>query len=167
MFVPFIDQEFLDEIKGIAEGAKAAGAGIVGTETTIGGFSQYRPNEAPEFFRVRRAMQYAVSLDQFADLMKKQNSGGYANGWLLGDIRTGEIMRFELGLKFTGIDRTRDGYYIGFNAPYDPRIRNLECSGMVWGDIRTPEGARQVRLAQLMDGRCLEQAITKKLVCLK
>ena len=125
-------------------------AGLMGTETTIGGFGQYDPNEAPEFFRVRKAMQYATSLDDAVELMKKRNNGGYANSWLFGDANTGEIMRFELGLKFYNVERTKDGYYIGFNAPLDPRIRNLECSNTGYADLRRHQGARQVRLTQLM-----------------
>ena len=31
-------------------------AGLMGTETTIGGYGEYDPNEDPEFFRVRKAM---------------------------------------------------------------------------------------------------------------
>jgi predicted secreted protein len=126
-------------------------AGIMGTETTIGGYSDYAPNEAPEFFRVRKAMQYAQTLDDFVEIMQKENDGGYANSWLLADTNSGEIMRFELGLKYQSVTRTMDGYYIGFNAPYDPRIRNLECSGDGFFDIRTAMGARRVRLTQLME----------------
>lgn len=126
-------------------------AGIMGTETTIGGFSLYDENEAPEFLRVRKAMQYADNLDQFVSLMKKQNNGGYANSWLLADIKTGEIMRFELGLRFSSVKRKKHGYFVGFNAPLDPRIRNLECSNTGYCDIRRHQGARQVRLPQLME----------------
>lgn len=126
-------------------------AGIMGTETTIGGFSLYDPNEAPEFFRVRKAMQYSKNLDQFVEYMKKKNNGGYANSWLLADINKGEIMRFELGLKYSNVDRKKNGYFIGFNAPLDPRIRNLECSNTGYADIRRHQGARQVRLTQLME----------------
>ena len=125
-------------------------AGIMGTETTIGAFGPYDPDEVPEFCRVRMAMQYADTLDQFVERMKKQNNGGYANSWLLADTNTGEILRFELGLKFAKVDRTKDGYFIGFNAPEDPRIRNLECGSTGYFDIRTPAGARRVRLAELM-----------------
>ena len=125
-------------------------AGIMGTETTIGGFSDYDPNEAPEFLRVRQAMQYASTLDEFVKIMEKKNNGGYANSWLLANVNTGEIMRFEQGLKYQNVERTRDGYFIGFNAPLDPRIRNLECSDTGYADIRRHQGARQVRLTQLM-----------------
>lgn len=126
-------------------------AGLMGTETTIGGYSQYDAGEVPEFIRVRRAMQYADDLDQWVELMKKENNGGYANSWLLADLNTGEIMRFELGLKFFNVERATDGYFVGFNAPEDPRIRNLECGNTGYADIRTAAGARRVRLTQLME----------------
>ncbi len=125
-------------------------AGLMGTETTIGGFSVYDPNGAPEFFRVRKAMQYSDNMDRFVDIMKTNNNGGYANTWLLGDANTGEIMRYELGLQYHNVTRMKDGSFIGFNAPFDPRIRNLECSNTGYADIRRHQGARQVRLAQLM-----------------
>jgi len=127
------------------------GAGLIGTETTIGGFSMYAENEAPEFFRARKAMQYAGNLDEFVRIMNDRNNGGYANSWLLGDLNTGEIMRFEQGLKFQSVERKKDGYFIGFNAPFDPRIRNLECSDTGFTDIRVSQGARRVRLTQLME----------------
>ncbi|MBW2619423.1 MAG: hypothetical protein JRC92_11170 [Deltaproteobacteria bacterium] len=125
-------------------------AGLMGTETTIGGFGEYDPTQVPEFCRVRKAMQYAKDLDQFVEIIKKGNNGGYANSWLLADRRTGEIMRLELGLKYVGLDRTTDGYFIGFNSPSDPRIRNLECSNANYSNIKWPMGARRVRLTQLM-----------------
>lgn len=125
-------------------------AGLMGTETTIGGFSLYDPNEAPEFYRVRKAMQYSEDLTQFVEIMKKNNNGGYANTWLIGDTHTGEIMRYELGLQFYNVTMTKNGSFIGYNAPLDPRIRNLECSNTGYADIRRHQGARQVRLAELM-----------------
>lgn len=126
-------------------------AGLIGTETTIGGFTAYAANEEPEFYRARKAMQYSNNLDDFVKLMEKKNDGGVANSWLVGDINTNEIMRLELGLKFQSVDRTKDGYYIGFNAPIDPKIRNLEASNTGFGDLRRHQGSRMVRLTQLME----------------
>ncbi len=125
-------------------------AGIVGTETTIGGFRPYNPNGIPEFIRIRKAMQYGSTLKDYVRIMLKGNTGGYANDWLFGNINTGEIMRLELGLKYYHVWKTKSGYYIGFNAPLDPRIRNLECSNTGYADIRRHQGARQVRLTELM-----------------
>ena len=78
------------------------------TETTITDFHGWDPNGKAEFVRARKAMQYAGSIDEFAKIMLDGNNGGYANDWLLGDRKTGEIARFELGLKHTnsGAPRT-------------------------------------------------------------
>ncbi len=127
------------------------GAGLMGTETTISGFSSYIAAEAPEFLRLRQAMQYAETLDDFVALMEQNNNGGYANSWLLGDRNTGEIMRFELGLKFSAVERTDNGYFLGFNSATDLRIRNLETKDKSYLDVRTPAGARRVRLTQLLN----------------
>lgn len=124
--------------------------GIIGTETTIGGFFPYVP-KVPICCRIRNAMQYGNTLDDYAEMLLDGNSGDYANSWLFGDTKTNEIMRIELGLRFHNIERTKNGYFIGFNAPYDPRIRNLECVHSGFDDIRRHQGARRVRLTELMD----------------
>jgi len=125
-------------------------AGIIGTETTIGGFIAYK-NNIPISCRIRQAMQYGNTLDDYERILLDENSGDYANSWLFGDINNNEIMRIELGLRFHNTERTRNGYFIGFNAPYDPRIRNLECINTGFDDIRRHQGARRVRLEDLMD----------------
>jgi hypothetical protein len=124
--------------------------GIIGTETTIGGFFPYE-NNIPISCRIRNAMQYGKTLDDYVEMLLDGNSGDYANSWLFGDTNTNEIMRLELGLRFHNVERTKNGYFIGFNAPYDPRIRNLECVNSGFDDIRRHQGARRVRLEELMD----------------
>jgi len=124
--------------------------GIMGTETTIGGFVAYE-NNIPISCRIRNAMQYGNTLDDYEKMLLEGNSGDYANSWLFGDTNTNEIMRIELGLRFHKTEKTKNGYFIGFNAPYDPRIRNLECVNTGFDDIRRHQGARRVRLEDLMD----------------
>ena len=124
-------------------------SGIFGTETTLGGFDAY-VNKDPICCRIRQAMQYGNTLDDYVAHLTKNNSGDYASTWYFGDINTNEIMRIELGLKYTPVSRTKNGYFIGFNAAYDPRIRNLESSNSGYDDIRRHQGARRVRLEQLM-----------------
>jgi hypothetical protein len=141
------------------------GAGIIGTETTIGGFVAYE-NNMPISCRIRNAMQYGNTLDDYEKMLLDGNSGDYANSWLFGDTNTNEIMRIELGLRFHNTERTKNGYFIGFNAPYDPRIRNLVCVNTGFDDIRRHQGARRVRLADLMDeykGQ-LDLDVAKKIV---
>lgn len=124
--------------------------GIMGTETTIGGFNKFE-NNWPISCRIRQAMQYGKSLSDYEKILLKENSGDYANSWLFGDINTNEIMRIELGLKYHLTERTKNGFFIGFNAPYDPKIRNLECANTGFDDVRRHQGARKVRLGQLME----------------
>ncbi len=124
--------------------------GIIGTETTIGGFFPYEKRH-PIGYRIRKAMQYASTMDEYCEILLHENSGDYANSWLFGDINTNEILRIELGLKYHNIERTKNGFFIGFNAPYDERIRNLEVNNSGFYDIRRHQGARLVRLEDLMD----------------
>lgn len=123
--------------------------GIIGTETTMGGFLPFE-NNLPISCRIRQAMQYGNTLDDYVEILLKGNSGDYANSWMFGDINTNEIMLLELGLKYHNVKRTKNGYFIGFNAPYDPRIRNLESADTGFDDIRRHQGARRVRLDDLM-----------------
>ena len=139
--------------------------GFLGSETTIGGFMPYKVG-SPIFCRIRKAMQYANKLDDFETFLLKDNTGGYANSWIFGDTNTNEIMRIELGLKYWNTEKTRNGFFIGFNAPYDPKIRNLECKNTGFADIRRHQGARHVRLTQLINqyyGK-IDVAIGKKIL---
>jgi hypothetical protein len=124
--------------------------GIIGTETTIGGFHPYE-KRWPIGYRIRKAMQYGNTLDEYCGILLHENSGDYANSWLFGDTNTNEILRIELGLKYHKTEKTKNGFFIGFNAPYDEQIRNLEVNNSGFYDVRRHQGARKVRLADLMD----------------
>jgi len=124
-------------------------AGLVGAETTIGAFDGFDPMGVPEFSRMRRATQDAGSIDEWCAIMKRGNNGGYANAWLLGDVNTREIARLELGLKYVGFEKKRDGYFIGSNVAEDLMILRFETEEHET-DIRTSRVARRVRWQQLM-----------------
>ncbi len=124
-------------------------AGLVGSETTIGGYSGFDERGIPEFCRMRRATQDADSIGQWCSIMTQGNNGGYANAWLLGDTKTGEIARLELGLKHESLERTRDGYYTGSNVPENMKILRFETD-LHETDIRRSGVARRVRWEQLM-----------------
>jgi hypothetical protein len=124
-------------------------AGLIGAETTIGGFDSFDESGIPEFVRMRRAMQDATTIDEWCAIMKKGNNGGYANAWLIGDVRTNEIARLELGLKFVNLERTKDGYFIGSNVAEDHRILRFETTRDET-DIRLSSVARRERWKQLM-----------------
>jgi hypothetical protein len=124
-------------------------AGLVGSETTIGGFFPFDTAGVPEFSRMRHATQYANNIDEWCEIMKKNNNGGYANAWLLGDINTNEIARLELGLKQIGFEKKRDGYFIGSNIAEDLKLLRFETHADDT-NIKFSSIARRVRWNQLM-----------------
>jgi hypothetical protein len=124
--------------------------GMMCTETTIGGFNKFELKD-PICCRIRAAMQYGKTLDQITGHLTKNNGGDYANAWLIGDTNTNTIMRVELGLKYVNVEKKKDGCFIGFNSADDPRLRNLECANTGHYDMRRHQGARHVRLTELME----------------
>ena len=124
-------------------------AGIAITETTITGFSGWDPKGVPEFVRARRALQYSTSIDEFAATMKDGNNGGYANDWLIADVKTNEIAHLELGLKNVTLERTKDGYFSGANFPKNPKL-TAEETNYDPKDMGISGNARRVRWDQLM-----------------
>jgi hypothetical protein len=123
--------------------------GIMVTETTISDFHGWNPEGIPEFARSRKALQYATSIADYAKLIDKGNNGGYANDWLLGDEKTGEIGRFEEGLKHTRLWTTKDGYFVGSNFPSDPQVMKDETTFNPQ-DMANSENARHARWDELM-----------------
>jgi len=124
-------------------------AGLMITETTISGFFGWDPDGKPEFLRARKALEYAGSIDDYVRIMNEGNNGGYANDWLLGDRKTGEIARFEQGLKHTRVWRTRDGYFEGSNFASDPEVLREETNFNA-EDLSKSPNARRLRWQQLM-----------------
>jgi hypothetical protein len=123
--------------------------GLVGAETTIGAFEGFDEGGVPEFARMRRATQDANSIDEWVAAMKAGNNGGYANAWLIGDVKTGEIARLELGLKYVALERTRDGFYVGSNVAENLKLLRFETKRNEL-DVRLSSVARRVRWKQLM-----------------
>jgi hypothetical protein len=125
-------------------------AGIMITETTITQFEGWDPNGKPEFVRSRKALQYAKSIDDYVRIIKEGNNGGYANDWLVGDRKTGEIAYLELGLKNTPMWRTKDGYFVSSNFARDPKLIQEEASGFDPNDASSSMNARHARWEELM-----------------
>ncbi len=124
-------------------------AGIMVTETTITQFEGWDPNGKPEFMRSRKAMQYANSIDDYVRIIKEGNNGGYANDWLVGDRKTGEIAYLELGLKNTPLWRTKDGYFVSSNFARDPKLIKEETT-FDTNDASSSPNARHARWEELM-----------------
>ena len=69
--------------------------------------------------------QGLYDIDEYVATMRDQNNGGYANSWLIGDRKTGEIAYLELGLQHTPLTRKKDGYFVSANFAVDPDPRGV------------------------------------------
>lgn len=105
-------------------------AGIMIGETTV----QQTPFDStgiPQSNRIRKAAQYAASVDDVVRILHTRNNGLYTNDWLIGDARTNEIAVMLQGTKkyklWRGRNRefpgnTTDFYWCVNNAK-DPEVR--------------------------------------------
>jgi hypothetical protein len=124
-------------------------AGLIVTETTITQFFGFDTTGIAEFIRARKAIQYSGSIDEWVAVMKEKNNGGYANNWLIGDNKTGEIASLELGLKNQPLVRTKDGYLLGANYPVNPKL-TVEETTFDTTLLTSSPNARKLRWDQLM-----------------
>jgi Phospholipase B len=125
--------------------------GLMVTETTITQFEGWNPNGKPEFVRARKALQYAGSIDEFTKVMLDGNNGGYANDWLLGDRKTGEIAQLELGLKAYKLWKTKDGVFAGSNWARDPNVLKQDAKDFNPKDMESSPNARRARWEELLN----------------
>ena len=127
-------------------------AGIVGCETTITSvnYDADFKTGVPYFFRIRKAMETGKSLDDYVSIMEKQNAGDYPCSWLLGDINSGMIMRFELTKTASSVSMTTNGVYYGMNSAISPEVRLLETNDYGLNDPMKSTGSRNMRLQYLL-----------------
>jgi hypothetical protein len=104
--------------------------GLVICETTIAQ-TDFDLKGIPLVDRIRRALQYANTIDRAVEILREGNNGLYSNEWLLADIKTGEVAMFELGTHASKLWRSsRDewfggtrGFYWGCNNAKDLQVR--------------------------------------------
>jgi len=109
-------------------------------------------------------MEQGRTLDDYVEIMMTQNAGDYACSWLLGDINTGEIMRFEQGLSHYDVKKTNDGVFYGMNSAFSEEIRSLETTDTGFADPHSRTGARNLRLEHLLADWNLNIADAKRII---
>jgi hypothetical protein len=125
-------------------------SGLMITETTLPMARGFDVNGIPEFDRSRKAMQYAASIDEYAAILRKGNNGGYANSWLIGDRKTGEIAYLELGLHHTPLIKKKDGYFVSSNFASNPDLVRDDTPGFDTHDPESSMDARHLRAEEFM-----------------
>jgi hypothetical protein len=125
-------------------------SGLMITETTLPMAKGFDVDGIPEFQRSRKAMQYATSIDEYTAIMRKGNNGGYANSWLIGDRKTGEIGYLELGLHQTPLTKKKDGYFVSSNFSADPLLIRDDTPGFNPDNSESSMNARHIRAEEFM-----------------
>lgn len=121
-------------------------AGMLCSETTIDQ-TRFNAEGTPLSSRIRKALQYADSIDDVVEILKTANNGLYTNEWMLADTKTNEIAMFELGTQTSKLYRSgknewpggTEGFYWGCNNAKDLQVRletiaatNDRPADMVW-----------------------------------
>jgi outer membrane protein assembly factor BamB len=96
--------------------------GLLLLETTISQ-GPFDNKGLPLSVRARNAIQCGDSIDDMLFSLRYRNDGAMNAVWLLGDTKTGEIARFELGYRHSAVWRTYNGFYWSANLPRDFRVR--------------------------------------------
>lgn len=147
---PFVMQTSPGQIASVTDWFLCS-TGIIGCETTIANIN-YKPKFGYPFYcRIRQAMQYGESLDDYDKIMSEKNSGDYACSWQFGNIKTNEIMLLELGLNIKSVKRTKNGVFYGMNSAMDDELRTKETTDIDHTNITTSLGARNKRLDELLN----------------
>lgn len=105
-------------------------AGMVICETTINQ-TKFDQDGLALASRIRKAIQYADSIDTAVSLLKEKNNGLYSNEWLMADVKTNEIAMLELGTHQHRLRRSgnkdwlgdAEGFYWGCNNTKDFAVR--------------------------------------------
>lgn len=105
-------------------------AGIILGETTVAQ-TPFNPDGSTQSNRIRKAAQYASSIDEAVAILRKGNNGLYTNDWPMADVRKNEAAVFLLGTNRDKLWRSTDvpapfgspGFLWANNNARDPEVR--------------------------------------------
>jgi hypothetical protein len=106
-------------------------AGIVIGETTVAQ-TPFDARGTPQSNRIRKAAQYAKSIDDVTRILREQNNGMYTNDWPIADVKTNEAAMLLLGTHKYKLWRTSEdmapfgtpGFLWANNNARDPDVRS-------------------------------------------
>ena len=104
-------------------------AGLIVCETTIQQ-TKFKPEGEMVASRIRRAIQYADSINRCTEILTSSNNGLYTNEWLIGDIKTNEIAMFELGTETTRLWRSSKNEWIAGTTGFYWGCNNVKDVGV-------------------------------------
>jgi hypothetical protein len=126
--------------------------GLVVGETTLGD-APYQFTKVPAFVRIRQAVQYASSIDEFANIMITNTNGAYCGDYMICDAKTNEAGIVELGSYQYEVWKTDNGYHGSCNYPWDPEVRNEMGEVEGWDHSCYPRYYRLEQIYEKYKGR--------------
>ena len=114
-------------------------AGLIVAETTIAQ-TKFDPEGQALASRIRKALQYADSIDSAVAILSKKNNGLYSNEWLLADTRSNEIAMFELGTEKSKLWRSSKKEWFGGTEGFYWGCNNAKNLGVRMETIASVEG---------------------------
>ena len=105
-------------------------SGILIGETTVAQ-TPWNLDGTPMSNRIRKAAQYASSIDDVARILREKNNGMYTNDWPIADVKTNEVAILLLGTHTSKLWRTKEdlapfgtpGFLWANNNARDPGVR--------------------------------------------
>ncbi|MEM4058523.1 MAG: C45 family autoproteolytic acyltransferase/hydrolase [Thermoplasmata archaeon] len=122
--------------------------GISISETTLDGIKTYNIDGIPIFQRLRLAIKKAADLYEVANILTKENTGAYANNYLIGDAREKKIGLLELATYNHVFSVKFNGYYVSSNLVQYPEI--MGESSIQYGGSINSDSVRFARLNSLI-----------------
>lgn len=100
----------------------------------------------PMSIRMRMTAQYTSSVDEALEKLREKNDGVWPAAYLVGDTKTGEIARMDLGWQKYEVWRTSNGFYWSANNAMSTAVRGealgLGLKGELLGIIERLLGIR-------------------------
>ena len=123
--------------------------GISISETTLDGINTYNLDGTPVFQRLRLAIEKAADLYQVANILSRENTGAYANDYLIGDAKEKKIGLLELATYDHVFSVKSNGYYVSSNLVQYPEI--MKESSIVYDNTLNSDNSRYERLNTLVN----------------
>ncbi|MCD6382918.1 MAG: carboxypeptidase regulatory-like domain-containing protein [Thermoplasmata archaeon] len=127
-------------------------AALVVAETTLG-VGPYQWGGTPSFIRIRKAVQYSDTIDDFVSIMLQNTNGAYSSDYLIADAKTNEVAILELGSEKWALERTTDGFLGSCNYPWDEEVAREMGAPQGWDHSCYPRYVRWKQLSEEYHGR--------------
>jgi hypothetical protein len=98
-------------------------------------------------------VQYANSIDEFANIMVTNTNGAYCGDYMIADAKTNEVGIVELGSYEYEVWRSENGFHGSCNYPWDPEVRAEMGEVEGWDHSCFPRYTRLEQISEKYHGK--------------